>query len=64
MDYKKLYEEALERAKEILSGKGEWNMTDMFEVKPVIEALFPQLRESEDDEQYQEVLRRFKEARK
>ena len=49
-NYKKLYEEAIERAKEFMSKKGIKPLDDAFKTaKELSEFIFPELKESEDE---------------
>lgn len=43
------YDEALERARRIENGEGDWRYSDLIEITPALTEIFPQLRESEDE---------------
>lgn len=45
----KAYDEALERARRIKNGEGDWRYSDLIEIGPVLTEIFPQLCESEDE---------------
>lgn len=45
----KAYDEALERARQIKNGEGEWRYSDLIEITPALTEIFPQLQESEDE---------------
>lgn len=52
----KAYDEALERARKIKEGKDGWNYSNHYEINPVLEEIFPQLRESEDERIRKKIL--------
>lgn len=47
MDYEKRYNEALERARQIKNGENGWGYSDLIEITPALEEVFPELAESE-----------------
>ena len=52
----KAYDEALERARKIKNGEGEWRYSDLNEIAPVLTEIFPQLAESEDERIREEII--------
>lgn len=63
MDYEKAYKDALERAKQIKEGKGSWGIiADLSEVKPVLDEIFPELKESEDERIRKELIDFFSDS--
>lgn len=55
----KAYDKAIERAKEVYDGKGEWNMSDLYEIQPALKFIFSELAESEDERIRNEILEYF-----
>ena len=49
IDYEKAYKEALERARRIKNGEGDWRYSDLIEIGPALTEIFPGLAESEDE---------------
>ena len=47
--YEKRYNKALERARQIKNGEGNWRYSDLIEITPALEEVFPELAESEDE---------------
>lgn len=57
MDYEKAYKDALERARRAKNGEGDWRYSDPYEIIPALEEIFPELRESEsEDERIRKAL--------
>lgn len=49
MEYEKRYKDALERARQIKNGENGWGYSDLVEITPALEEVFPELTESEDE---------------
>lgn len=52
----KAYDEALERARKIKDGKGEWRYSDLAEITPALTEIFPQLAESEEERIRKDII--------
>ena len=50
------YDEALERARRIKNGEGDWRYSDLIEIGPALTEIFPELRESEDERIRKELI--------
>ena len=53
----KAYDEALERARRIKNGEGDWRYSDLIEISPALTEIFPELKESEDEKIRQGMIR-------
>ncbi len=62
MDYEKKYNEALERARRIKNGEGDWRYSDLIEIGPALIEIFTGLAESEDERIRKELIEFLKEA--
>ena len=51
------YDEALERARQIKNGENGWGYSDLVEITPALEEVFPQLREGEDEKIMKAVVK-------